>query len=624
MTHHSGRLPPQLPPLFGTTPELLLQEAKDIVASTQAVWDKIVNEVSPEDATIENAILPVAHDENETMLRTDIIYFLATVHPDLDVREAAKDARRLIDEAKVDLYLSSDIFTLIDAVLKKTDQATTSPETYRYLLKFHAQFLRNGCDLEGPARDQFERDTKRLNVLMRQYKSNLDNDQTGIWVTRAELDGLPTDFVDSLRTGEGESQGLVWVNMKRPHWSRIPKFARSEDLFFWDHSFYENALHEKAAAIDISLISDYFEIRTVLENILRLYERLFDIQFELVTPERAEQLQGDNWKETTWQDNVFFYSVWDTGNQNAFLGYIYFDLHPRPGKYTHVGHYNLQKGFERQDGTRSYPSAALIFNYPEPSGSRPSLLNVGEVRSLFHEVGHGMHNILSVTKFARFHGPKVDRNFVETPSIFFENFLWTAHHIREVSCHYSYVTPEYSEVWQSAHPDEQNLPPKHLTDDLIQGVLSSRESSLNILRQFHFANYDLTVHDPSSRQELEETNFGVLYNKLWVKNVPSNGGEALGQGWEWAHGESSLRLMMGDSYDAGQFAYILGRMWAVDIFDTFFAADTTNKEAGRRYREMILKPGGSQPEWKTLTDYLGRLPKPDAFYRLFGIIEGES
>lgn len=64
-------------------------------------------------------------------------------------------------------------------------------------------------------------------------------------------------------------------------------------------------------------------------------------------------------------------------------------------------------------------------------------------------------------------------------------------------------------------------------------------------------------------------------------------------------------------------------MWALDIFDTFFAADTTNKEAGRRYREMILRPGGSQPEWKTLTDYLGRLPKPDAFYRLFGITEGK-
>lgn len=238
MSHHSGRLPPQLPPLFGTTPELLLQEAKDIVASTQAVWDKVAKAVSAEDAAIENVILPVAHDENESMLRSDIIYFLATVHPALDVREAAKDARRIIEEAKVDLYLRGDIFRLVDAVSKTTDEATTAPEIYRYLLKYHAQFLRNGCDLEWPARDQFERDTKRLNVLMSQYKSNMDNDQSGMWVTRADLDGLPADFIDALKSGEGQNQGLVWVNMKRPHWSRILKSARSEDVrrrYFTQH-----------------------------------------------------------------------------------------------------------------------------------------------------------------------------------------------------------------------------------------------------------------------------------------------------------------------------------------------------------------------------------------------------
>lgn len=168
-----------------------------------------------------------------------------------------------------------------------------------------------------------------------------------------------------------------------------------------------------------------------------------------------------------------------------------------------------------------------------------------------------MHNILSVTKFARFHGPKVDRDFVETPSIFFEYFLWTPHHIREVSCHFSHVSPGYEQVWRLHHPEVQHLHPKHLTDDLVHSTLSATESCLNMLRQFHFATYDLAVHNPASRQELEELNFSELFNKLWVKMVPSNGGEALGLGWEWAHGESALRLIMGDSYDAGQYAYIL-------------------------------------------------------------------
>ncbi|KUI53624.1 Saccharolysin [Cytospora mali] len=557
--HHHDRIPPQLPPLFGGTPQSLLQEAKATVAHIKAMWDQVVLKVTPETATIENVILPVAHNENETKLHVDVIYFLATVHPVVEMREAAKDARRFIDDAEVDLYLRDDMFRLVDTIWKKTHETSTEPEIYRFLLKFHAQFLRNGCDLEGPARDQFERDIKRLNKLTNEYRSNLDNDQSGMWVTQADLDGLPTDFIGALRKGEGENQDLVWVNMKRPHIARILKFARSEytrrryyiqhlnrvpaniplnreiillrdslarqkgwnswaglkmsekmmkspekvlsilaemhprlyekglreaddlltlkkadvadpktKLFFWDILFYENAKQENAAYIDNKVVMEYFEVNSVVKRILSVYERLFDIDFELVTPEQAAQLHGDKYRDSTWQEDVFFYMVWDKGNEDSFLGYIYFDLHPRLGKYTHAGHHNLQKaclnlesttcystnGFERRDGTRYYPCAALMMNYAKPSGSSPSLLNVGEVRSLFHEVGHGMHNILSVTKFARFHGPKVDKDFVETPSILFEYFLWTPQHIREVSCHYSYISPEYKEAWHSAHPDE--------------------------------------------------------------------------------------------------------------------------------------------------------------------------
>ena len=434
MNDHAKRIPPQLPPLFDDEPQSILQEAKATVANIQAIWDKVAREVTPENATIENVILPIAHIENSTKLHIDVVIFLSTVHPTLEVREATKDARRFIDEAEVDLYLREDIFRLVNTLLEKTDEAETDPETYRFLLKLHAQFVRNGCDLEGQARDQFEQDTKRLNMLTKEYKSNLDNNKAGMWVTRSDLEGLPADFIDSLKEGDAENQGMLWVNMARPHWSRVLKFAKSEDtrrryfiqhlnrvpenvplhreiillrdslarqkgwkswaylkmsekmmqnpetvsdvlaemhpklyekglreaeellalkradspdpevkLFFWDHSFYENAREEKKESVDSRLTMDYFEVKTTVRNILSLYERLFDIEFELVTAERAQQLHGKRCTGTTWQEDVFFYIVWDKANMNPFLGYIYFDLHPRPGKYTHAGHYNLQK-----------------------------------------------------------------------------------------------------------------------------------------------------------------------------------------------------------------------------------------------------------------------------------------
>lgn len=45
-------------------------------------------------------------------------------------------------------------------------------------------------------------------------------------------------------------------------------------------------------------------------------------------------------------------------------------------------------------------------NYAKPPDAKPLLMSVQEVRGLFHEIGHSMHNILSITKFARFHGSR--------------------------------------------------------------------------------------------------------------------------------------------------------------------------------------------------------------------------
>lgn len=61
-----------------------------------------------------------------------------------------------------------------------------------------------------------------------------------------------------------------------------------------------------------------------------------------------------------------------------------------------------------------------------------------------------------------------------------------------------------------------------------------------------------------------------------------------------------------------------GTVFAFDIFETGFRQDTMSKEAGRRYRDMILRVGGSQPEMKTLRDYLGREPTTRPYLEWLG------
>lgn len=44
-----------------------------------------------------------------------------------------------------------------------------------------------------------------------------------------------------------------------------------------------------------------------------------------------------------------------------------------------------------------------------------------------------------------------------------------------------------------------------------------------------------------------------------------------------------------------------------------------NKAAGRRYRYKVLEKGGSRDEMESLTDFLGREPQSEAFYKELGI-----
>lgn len=55
------------------------------------------------------------------------------------------------------------------------------------------------------------------------------------------------------------------------------------------------------------------------------------------------------------------------------------------------------------------------------------------------------------------------------------------------------------------------------------------------------------------------------------------------------------------------------------MFYTVFKANPMNPQEGRRYRHMVLEKGGSQDEMTTLTQFLGREPSTDAFYKDLGL-----
>ncbi|EPS27259.1 Saccharolysin [Penicillium oxalicum] len=398
--------------------------------------------------------------------------------------------------------------------------------------------------------------------------------------------------------------------------------------FLWDHRFYDRLMLEKDYSLDQQLIAEYFPLQTTIQGMLEIFEELFGLAFvEVVGEDRAAIAPTGKGDDIVWHEDVQVFSVWDDeGEGSGFVGYLYLDLFPREGKYGHAANFNLQPGFIDAEGKRRYPATALVCNFTKPTPKKPSLLKHDEVVTLFHELGHGIHDLVSKTIYSRFHGTNTVRDFVEAPSQMLENWCWTPSQLRALSRHYSTLSPEYLAGWQESQQAKSGgktataPPSERIPDDVIKSLISTKHvnDALFNLRQLHFGIFDMAVHEPASHEDVKALPVSATYNRLRREITQMDGPEALGASDDWGHGEATFGHLIG-GYDAGYYGYLSSQVYSTDMFYTVFKDDPMNKEHGRRYRHTVLEKGGSQDEMTTLTEFLGREPRTDAFYQELGL-----
>ncbi|KAI5920605.1 peptidase family M3 [Camillea tinctor] len=374
------------------------------------------------------------------------------------------------------------------------------------------------------------------------------------------------------------------------------------NYYLWDHRYYDRMMVEQEYSIDETKVAEYFPLQSTVRGMLHIFEELFGLVFvELGKEERQQISPTGKAEDIAWHEDVILFSVWDDASEGeGFVGYLYLDLHPRQGKYGHAANFNLQPGFLQKDGTRRYPATALVCNFSKPTEKKPSLLKHEEVVTLFHELGHGIHDLSGRCKYSRFHGTATVRDFVEAPSQMLENWCWTPSQLKTLSNHYQ---------------TGDKIP-----DDLIEKLISTKHvnDALFNLRQLHFGIFDMTVHSPASHEELEKLDASELYNRLRAEIAGLNGPESLGEPNTWGNGQATFGHLIG-GYDAGYYGYMTSLVYSADMFYSVFKKNPMDGKEGRRYRHTVLERGGSQEEMTTLEQFLGRKPNSDAFYAELGL-----
>jgi metallopeptidase MepB len=207
-----GRAVPQPPLQFDATPESLLAAAEGKRQHATRVVDKILTEVSPSNATFANCILPLIEAENERIHNDPPTRFLSRASPSEEVRDASRQAERLLSGALADLLSRQELYDLAVAVMNSLEEMRKlDSESKEYLRRLRHSLVERGFGVPaGAQRDRYRDIRKRIEHLKMDIQKNFSKENEGVWLARDRLDGVSEDVLSSLQTRDS---GELWLKL---------------------------------------------------------------------------------------------------------------------------------------------------------------------------------------------------------------------------------------------------------------------------------------------------------------------------------------------------------------------------------------------------------------------------
>ena len=325
------------------------------------------------------------------------------------------------------------------------------------------------------------------------------------------------------------------------------------------------------------MVRPYFPLPKVLNGLFKLINILFGMEF------RAH-LGVD-----VWHEDVVYYDVYD--KTGVHRGGVYFDLYARANKQGGAWMNDCAQRRYKIDGSLQLPIAYVIGNFIPPLNGKPSLLNHDEVETLFHEVGHAMHHVLTDVDVCGVAGiSRVPWDAVELPSQFMENFTWQKEVLDMISGHVE---------------TGEKLP-----DELLNKLIDSKNyhSAMGMIRQLEFSLFDFLLHHKNEDCLNAQQMIDKVRREVSVTPVPN-----------FNRFQNTFTHIFSGGYSAGYYSYKWAEVLSADVFSKFEEHGVLNQEIGQKFLNCILKNGGSKDFMKMFVDFMGRKPSISALLRHSGI-----
>ena len=189
----------------------------------------------------------------------------------------------------------------------------------------------------------------------------------------------------------------------------------------YDWRYYTEKLRKEKYDLNDEDIRPYLALDSARKGLFYVCERLYGLTFK------------ENKDIPVYHPDVKAFEVIDN---NEVIAVVYMDFFPRESKRSGAWMTNFREQYYDRDGNNHIPVVSLVFNFTKPVGDKPSMLNIDETQTLFHEFGHALHSILSRCHYPTLSGTNVPRDFVEMPSQFMEHFAFEPEVLKVYAHHY--------------------------------------------------------------------------------------------------------------------------------------------------------------------------------------------
>jgi peptidyl-dipeptidase Dcp len=344
----------------------------------------------------------------------------------------------------------------------------------------------------------------------------------------------------------------------------------------WDWQYYAEQVRKAQYNLDESQIKPYFELDRVLrDGVFFAAGKMYGLTFT----ERHDI--------PVYHPDVRVFEVFDADGRSMALFYCdYFKRDNKSGG-AWMGSFVDQSGLL---GTK--PVIYNVANFEKPAPGQPALLTFGDVTTMFHEFGHGLHGLLSNVRYPTLAGTNVPRDFVEFPSQFNEH--WALEPT---------VLANYAKHYQTGAPMPQALLDKiKKARTFNQGFATTEYLSAALL---DLAWHNLPADAP--QQDVDAFEADALKRfKVDFPLVPPR-----------YHSTYFAHIWGG--YSAGYYSYLWSEVLDDDAYQWFVENGGMTRQNGQRFRDMILSRGGTSDAAEMYRAFRGRDPSVEPLLEQRGL-----